>query len=92
MNIYNLETIISHIAIDYPIAIISAIIIFLIFRKFVIKNFLIDFLVSFIIFTIILIFIYPILDFNIYINSVTFINNYITKFINYLVNIILLHK
>ncbi len=92
MNIANLEILINHIAIDYPVAIIFAIIIFIIFRRFVIKNFLIDFLVSFIIFTIVLVFIYPILDFSTYIQPVIFINNHITQFINYLVNIILLHK
>ncbi len=92
MNIVNLEILIHHIALDYPIAFLFAIIIFFIFRKFVIKNFLVDFLVSFIVFILILIFIFPLLNFNFYLNFINFININITRFINYLVNIILLHK
>ena len=78
---------------DYPIALILGILAFILVRKFLIKNALIDFLSFFLVFIFILIFIYPLLLYMpLYIHGISFINSGITHSIDTFISILLLHK
>ena len=93
MNIGIFFNLIERIYTDYPIAIIFAMIVFIIIRKFLIKNILINFTASFLVFIFTLIFVYPLLLYiPLYIHGISFINSGITHSIDNVISLLLLHK
>ncbi len=93
MNIFNFFQLVSIISIDYPIALIIFIVSFLVIRKYLIKNYLIELLISFLIFIIFLIILYPILsNIGIYKDFVVYLNFNITRLFNFIATIVILHK
>ena len=93
MNVEIFFNLIQRVYIDYPIAIILAIIVFIIIRKFLIKNILINFTSAFLVFIFLLLFLYPVLSYiQLYTHGISLINTGITHYIDNIISFVLIHK
>ncbi len=92
MNVSTFFQMIYIISIDYPVALILAILSFILVRKYLVKNYIINITISFFIFIILLIILYPALNISYYKDFIGVINKGITNIFNSITTKILLHK